>query len=191
MKTVDVIVTYLDMHSAADLRRPQRPVDDLVVQRVAEPAPEYAHFLYTTVGSDWHWTDRLGWSYADWQAHGARLDVETWVGYVGGAPCGYFELERTPAREVEIQYFGLLRGFIGRGLGGHLLAAAIERAWSSGPRRVWVHTCTLDGPAALANYEARGFRVYKRETVRQPIADVPRGPWPGAFDAASIEDRVA
>jgi hypothetical protein len=27
--------------------------------------------------------------------------------------------------------------------------------------RVWVHTCTLDGPHALANYEARGLERYK------------------------------
>jgi hypothetical protein len=29
---------------------------------------------------------------------------------------------------------------------------------------VWLHTCTLDDPAALPNYRARGFRPYKQET---------------------------
>jgi hypothetical protein len=28
------------------------------------------------------------------------------------------------------------------------------------PTRVWVHTCTLDHPAALANYQARGMKIY-------------------------------
>jgi hypothetical protein len=28
---------------------------------------------------------------------------------------------------------------------------------------VWVHTCTLDAPTALANYQARGLRIYKEE----------------------------
>ena len=32
------------------------------------------------------------------------------------------------------------------------------------PRRVWVHTCDLDHPNALVNYQARGFSVYKVET---------------------------
>jgi hypothetical protein len=32
------------------------------------------------------------------------------------------------------------------------------------PRRVWVHTCTLDHPSALKNYQARGFSLYKTET---------------------------
>ena len=39
----------------------------------------------------------------------------------------------------------------------------IQRAWQLGAARVWVHTCVYDHPAALANYEARGMRVYKIE----------------------------
>jgi len=39
-----------------------------------------------------------------------------------------------------------------------------------GATRVWLHTCTLDGPAALPNYLARGFVATRRETY---AADVP------------------
>ena len=47
--------------------------------------------------------------------------------------------------------------------------------------RVWLHTNTLDGPNALANYEARGLRPYKTENEERPDADgPPPGPWPGA-----------
>jgi len=35
-----------------------------------------------------------------------------------------------------------------------------------GASRVWLHTCTLDHPSALANYKARGFRIFK-EVVSQ------------------------
>ena len=62
---------------------------------------------------------------------------------------------------VEVAYFGLLPRFIGQGLGGHLLTAAVERAWQRGAKRVWLHTCDLDHPAALPHYQARGFRPYK------------------------------
>ena len=34
---------------------------------------------------------------------------------------------------------------------------AIREAWTGGTKRVWVHTCDLDGPAALPNYRARGL----------------------------------
>jgi hypothetical protein len=38
-----------------------------------------------------------------------------------------------------------------------------RRAWEAGARRVWLHTASLDHPNALANYLARGFRVYDTE----------------------------
>ncbi len=61
-------------------------------------------------------------------------------------------------------YFGLLPEFIGRGLGGPLLTAAVRRAWEiPGARRVWLHTCTEDHPQALANYLSRGFSVFRVE----------------------------
>ncbi len=62
---------------------------------------------------------------------------------------------------MEIVYFGLLPQFVGQGLGGHLLTEAVERAWQMDARRVWVHTCNLDHPAALKNYQARGFKLYQ------------------------------
>jgi hypothetical protein len=31
------------------------------------------------------------------------------------------------------------------------------------PERVWLHTCTLDHPAALPNYLKRGFRPIREE----------------------------
>jgi len=73
-------------------------------------------------------------------------------------------LQRGDDGAVEIIYFGLLPAFVGRGLGGALLSSAIEEAWRVNPLRVWVHTCSLDHPAALANYQARGMKIYKTET---------------------------
>ena len=82
-----------------------------------------------------------------------------------GTPAGYFELARRDAGQVEIAMFGLLPPFIGRGVGGALLTAALRRAWEEGTRRVWLHTESSDHPHALANYQARGMRVYKTETA--------------------------
>jgi GNAT superfamily N-acetyltransferase len=78
---------------------------------------------------------------------------------------GYAELDpaQLPA-SIEISNFGLLPGFAGLGLGGHLLSFAVSRALTLAPR-VWVHTCSLDGPHALANYEARGLTLFSTETA--------------------------
>jgi GNAT superfamily N-acetyltransferase len=81
---------------------------------------------------------------------------------------------------VEIVYFGLLPRFIGRGLGGPLLSRAVERGFERGASRVWVHTCSLDHPRALAAYRARGFRLFRTETVEKEVPEESPGPWPGA-----------
>jgi ribosomal protein S18 acetylase RimI-like enzyme len=133
--------------------------------RAEIPCPELNRFLYTTIGERWHWTDRLPWTRAQWQAYLNRPELETWIAYVRGTPAGYFELEMQPGHNVEIVYFGLLAQFQGQGLGAALLTKAIERAWDMGAHRVWVHTCTEDHPAALNNYLARGFKEFKRTSA--------------------------
>ena len=45
----------------------------------------------------------------------------------------------------------------GRGLGRALMTRAIEEAWARPIARFWVHTCTLDSPAALGFYRRSGF----------------------------------
>ena len=93
-------------------------------------------------------------------------ELQTWIGYVRETPAGYFELDEQREngnKQVELAYFGLLPSFVGRGVGGALLTEAIRRAWALGPQRVWVHTCTLDHPAALPNYQKRGFRIYDQK----------------------------
>lgn len=174
-----VTTRYLEMTDPSKLR-PSRATTEIEVVKAEIPSPELSRFLYTAVGGSWYWTDRLGWSHSRWRAYLDRPEVETWVGNVRGTPAGYFELERQPEGNVEIVYFGLLAAFIGKGLGGRLLTHAVERAWESGTRRVWVHTCTLDGPAALRNYLARGFRLYHEETHEVDLPSRPPGPWPGA-----------
>ena len=114
------------------------------------------------VGGAYAWTDRLDDDEATWQAHADR--VETWVATVGAQRAGYAELLPEGGGSVEIAYFGLLAPYQGLGLGGHLLTVALRRAFELGDR-VWLHTCTLDGPYALANYEARGLVAYRTETA--------------------------
>ncbi len=150
----------------------------LAIRRAEIPCPELNRFFYTAVGSDWWWYDRIGWGRERWLAYAGRVELETWVGYLDGSPMGYFELEEQGDDQVEIVCFGLLPPFIGRGLGSELLAATLERAWEKQPSRVWVHTCTLDHPHALSNYEARGFNIFKSEEEIEELPDRPLRFWP-------------
>ena len=75
--------------------------------------------------------------------------------------------------------------FIGQVLGGHLLTVAVGEAWRTAAKRVWLHTCTLDHPGALSNYQARGFRVFQKSTVSQEVLEHSPGPCPGADGVVS------
>lgn len=103
------------------------------------------------------------------------------MAYLSGTPAGYVELEAQPIGNVEIAYFGLLQQFIEQSIGGHLLSVGVEKAWAMGGKRVWVHTCSLDSGHALANYQARGFQLYKQEIHQQELPNKAIGPWAGAY----------
>jgi GNAT superfamily N-acetyltransferase len=137
------------------------------------PFPALNRFLYTEVGRDYYWTDRLVWDDARWWAWVNRPEQQTWIGYVQGTPAGYFELEAQEGGTVELAYFGLLSPFIGQGLGGALLTEAIRQAWAFAPhqpcQRVCVDTCTLDHPSALGNYQARGFQIYRTKSGQRRL----------------------
>ncbi|WP_229831368.1 GNAT family N-acetyltransferase [Actinoplanes ianthinogenes] len=179
---------YLEQTDPALIKKGGTPTVPVDVVRAEIPSPELSRFLYTAVGGDWWWTDRLPWTWQQWQDHLDRPGVETWVAYVRGTPAGYIELDGTVPGAVEIVYFGLLPQFAGKRIGGFLLTTALEHAWSLPARwpalpaveRVWLHTCSLDGPTALANYQARGLHVYRTETEPAPAPTDTPGPWPGA-----------
>ncbi len=158
------ITTYfLEMTSLGELRETSKP-EGLEVLEAEIKEYRFNRFLYSLVGEAWSWKDKLETSDEDWEEYAESDDLRTWVAYRKGSIAGYYELQSQPRDTIEIAYFGLAPRFIGQGLGGYLLSHAIRSAWSWGdPRRVWVHTCSLDHPGALANYQARGFRVYKTE----------------------------
>ncbi len=155
--------TYLEMKTPSSLRpmRARRP--ELKITEVNPCEPSFWRRLYSEVGREYRWYDRLAWT--DEQAR-AYLDdpaVSLFTFEVSGELAGYFELRRDAEDAVEIVYFGLLPAFTGQRLGGHFLTRAVERAWASGAERVWLHTCTFDHPAAIANYVKRGFTIFKTE----------------------------
>lgn len=165
--------TYLrlDHPGALVARRTSDPMVRVERERPIS-ASRYRH-LYAAVGRAWHWGDRDAWSDARLQAHLDQPDVHVFVMRVGGETAGYVELQRHDAGDVEIAYFGLLSAFIGLGLGAHLLTVAVEEAAGIGATSVWLHTCSLDHPAALANYRARGFVPFRVEQYETAVAGVP------------------
>jgi GNAT superfamily N-acetyltransferase len=161
-----IVTTYLEMRSPDQLR-PKRCADGrFQIHEKKEHDWRFNRDLYLAVGQLWSWNDKRVWSDEQWKEYGLAPELRTFAAYYDNSLAGYYELRRDDERGVEIAYFGFLPEFIGRGLGGALLTGAIEDAWRTLPSvsRVWVHTCNLDHPAALANYQARGMVIYKQQT---------------------------
>ena len=79
---------------------------------------------------------------------------------------GFFELiYHKEKSEAEIAYFGLLKDYMVKKLGGHMLSEAIKISFSFKIKRLWVHTCSLDHKNALNNYLSRGMKIYNTETI--------------------------
>jgi GNAT superfamily N-acetyltransferase len=167
---VEVLRTYLELTGPGALRPAPCPDPQARVERVFGCPPSFFRYLYVEVGRRYQWLDRLDWSDAQHADRLADPRVSLYLLTLAGAPAGYFELERDEDGGVQVAYFGLLQEFLGRGLGKYLLTHAAEEAFALGASRVWLHTCTLDDPAALPNYLARGFRKFKEETY---TADIP------------------
>ena len=169
--TEPIVRTFLALDDPAALRPAGPPrVPGVEVRRVDPPDGAVSRFFYVEVGGPHAWVDNLGRSESDWQAWAEG--VETWVATVAGrarepdargSDAGYYEL-RADDGSVEVAYFGLRTAFQGVGLGGFLLTHALRRAFALAPR-VWLHTNTQDGPAALPNYLARGLRPFRSETL--------------------------
>jgi len=169
VRRVVVTRTYLALDGPGQLRRPARAVPGAAFALRAPCSVAEYRRLYASVGAQWYWHERLAWSDATLAAYLARPDVFVWEAMLDDASAGYFELRRDDAGAVEIAYFGLIRQFIGRGLGGAMLARAVDEGFALGATRVWLHTCTLDSPHALPNYSARGFRTFKTERLEVEI----------------------
>jgi GNAT superfamily N-acetyltransferase len=168
---VDAQRTYLELSGPEALKPAPCPDPRARIERVEGCPPSFFRYLYVEVGRRYHWTDRLVWSDDEMAARLADPNVSLHLLSVAGAPAGYFELEREADGAVNVAFFGLLPEFHGRGLGKYLLTRAAQEAFSLGASRVWLHTCTLDDPAALPNYQARGFRKTREENYRADLSE--------------------
>jgi GNAT superfamily N-acetyltransferase len=171
-RQIEVKRTYLELQNRESFKPVFLADERVTVCEVKNCPASFYRYLYAEVGRLYHWTDRLGWTDDELRAHLAQEALSLWVMYYEGAPAGYSELLKGEGGATELAYFGLLQEYLGRGLGKHLLSAAVARAWDDGAGRVWLHTCTLDDPAALPNYLKRGFQPFQEETYTTTISAV-------------------
>ena len=135
----------------------------------AEHVPvHFYRYLFDRIGGPWHWVSRRYMPDEELTAIIHDPNVYLYVLYCEGVPCGMGEIDRRGDHlknaTAEIKFFGLMEEYTGKGMGKWFLANVIDLAWSLGPERVVLETCTADHPAALPLYQKMGFSVYNQGT---------------------------
>jgi GNAT superfamily N-acetyltransferase len=166
---IAAVVTHLEM-TERPAPRPD-PAGAWTLRRVPSPDLDWFRDLYRRVGEEWLWFSRLQMVDAELAAIIRSPMVEVHALVHEGRDEGLLELDFREAAQCELAFFGVTADLIGRGAGRWLMNRALELAWSRPVTRVWVHTCTLDHPSALAFYQRSGFRAFRRQVE---IADDPR-----------------
>ena len=159
---------YLEINSLTELNSSTVFSQNYSIKLINPVDFEINKFFYKNIGKKHHWVDRLSWTNEQWIKYTSDEKLKTYVLQKDkdNDLAGYFELiSHTEINEVEIAYLGLLEEYQNKKLGSYLLSSAIKNSFLNNPKRVWVHTCSLDHKNALNNYIARGMKIFKKETI--------------------------
>ena len=157
---------YLEINSLEELNYSAKPNDNCNLHLVDPPDFQINKFFYKQIGKDHRWSDRLVWNDQKWIKYVENHKVKTYVLKDKEDLIGYSEqIFHFEEKNCEIAYFGILQEYYGKKYGGFLLSQAIKNAFINEIERVWLHTCSLDHEFALKNYQARGMKIFKSETI--------------------------
>ena len=157
---------YLEINSLKDLKEGNKPSENYSLDLIDPIDFQLNKFFYKNIGKNHSWIDRLVWNEKQWIEYTNSEKVKTFVLKNKDDLAGYFELNiHDDENETEIAYLGLLEEYHNKKLGSYLLSIAIKKSFLNSPKRVWVHTCSLDHKNALNNYISRGMKLFKKETI--------------------------
>ena len=157
---------YLEINSVNDLIDKNNVSDRYSIEFLKKPDFQINKFFYKNVGKKHNWVDRLIWTEKQWIEYVSDKKVKTYILKDNNEFAGYFELIfHKDENEVEIAYLGLLKEYLNLKLGSYILSTAIKKSFILNPKRVWVHTCSLDHKNALNNYISRGMKIFKKEII--------------------------
>ena len=161
-----IVRNYLEIKSLNQLSEIKKPSGNYSLKQVLPNDFQLNKFFYKQIGKNYQWVDRLIWTDKNWIEYVSSPNLFTFVLKNNDDIAGFFELMYHKDKlETEIAYFGLLKEYFGKKLGGYMLSEVIKKSFSFNVKRVWAHTCSLDHKNALKNYLSRGMKIYNTETV--------------------------
>tara|TARA_B100001057_G_scaffold9993_1_gene9454 strand:+ start:1226 stop:1732 length:507 start_codon:yes stop_codon:yes gene_type:complete len=163
---IEVKRYYLEIHSSNEINGIKQLPSELKIVKIDPPNFKLNKFFYKNIGKKHRWIDRLVWTDNQWINFVEDKKVDTFMLKKATDIAGYYELiYHNDCNEIEIAYLGLLEEYLNKKLGSFLLHSALKKSFLKNPKRVWVHTCSLDHKNALKNYLSRGMKVFKEETL--------------------------
>ena len=157
---------YLEIKSIDELNYSKSPNNKCELFEINPPDFQINKFFYKQIGVDYRRIDRLVWDEKKWINYVENPKVKTYVLKDKEDLIGYYEqIFHFEQKSCEIAYFGILKEHYGKKYGGFLLSESINNSFQNGIERVWLHTCSLDHKYALKNYQSRGMKVFKTETI--------------------------
>lgn len=163
---IAAVVTHLEMTQPPSVA--PAPPAGCELRRAHRPSLDWYRDLFRKVGEEWLWFSRLVMDDAALRQIVEDPAVEIYGALEQGRDIGMVELDFRVDGACELVFFGVVAERIGRGSAAWMIAEALRLAWRPGVGRVWLHTCTLDHPAAVPFYEKNGFRAYRREIEIDP-----------------------
>ena len=156
-----------------EIRNPKtRVIEDPDFKILKQFPVEFEQYrkIYTEVGGQWNWANRLILNYIELKSILDDPENEIYYCYYKGAFVGYFELD-LHKEDVELVYFGLSPNYIGKGLGNIMIQGVIRKVQQLNSPRLWLHTCEFDSPQALSFYIKSGFVVFNEKIETQVIIE--------------------
>jgi ribosomal protein S18 acetylase RimI-like enzyme len=164
--TEKIYRSYLEIKSLGELKEVKKPSENYFIELADPKNFQLNKFFYKNIGKNCQWIDRLIWTDLNWVDYISNDQLSTYILKDKSEIAGYFELLfNKQSKEAEIAYFGILKEYFGKKLGGYLLSEAIKYSFNKGATRIWVHTCSLDHKNALSNYTSRGMNIFKSEII--------------------------
>ena len=159
-----ITVTFLEMHKPQEIPAALPNTHFGLLQKSID-INEYRKYYYG-VGEKYFWLDRMVMPDSELYEKINAANVDIFIFYVNNEPAGYIEFLKE-GKFVEILYFGLMPGFIGKGYGKYFLQWVIAKAWSYEPEWIQLNTCILDHPNALGTYKKAGFTEVRTEVQQR------------------------
>ena len=166
-----IVRNYLEIKSLDELLVEKKPSNNCSLEQVSPNDFQLNKFFYKQIGKNHQWIERLVWTDKNWIKYVSNPNVFTFILRKNEDIAGFFELiYHKDKSEIEIAYFGLLKDYMDKKLGGYMLTEAIKIAFSYKVKKVWVHTCSLDHKNALINYLSRGMKIFNTEIINSKSA---------------------